>query len=411
MMKKITSLLIVIMLCFGLAGCGSSDDGKGTDGESADAGTLTFWAYEPQSIADKEAYQELIKEFSEKSGITVKVSFIPKDSFNTKLNSAIANGKQPDISYLDQPQIAEYVQDEILLEITDIFDGGLKKEDFFSSALETNCIDGKYYGVPLNITTSVLLYNKDMVSESDLPKDWAGWVELCKGIAENPTKAAFEGIGTGGYCSWYFQAFLNSAGGSLTNEAQDKITFDDEKGMIAGKLIKQLYEYSPLEVRNSTSSFGNGNVAFKLGGGSDIDSLEANFPTLNFGAAAIPPYESGGISYSNIGGENLVVYAQSSNQKDAKRLVEFLSQEENAAKVAKYTGNFSALKNIADTENPKKQVVLKQLETAVARPQLSGWITVNDSYLATAIENIINGDDIEKNLETAAKQAEALIFN
>lgn len=405
-LKKYITIALSMTMGLSMMACGNKTSDKGSSDE------LVYWAYEPQSLEDKNSYQQLIKDFTTKTGVKVKVSFLPKDSFNIKLNSAIANKKGPDVSYLDQPRMAEFVQDGTLLDITDKLKSSstIKTDSFFESANDTNVFDEKQYGVPLNITTTVLLYNKKLVSEGDLPKSWAQWEKVAKKVNENTGKAAFEGIGTGGYASWYYQAFLNTAGGSLTDKAETKVTFNDAEGQAAGKFLYELYKYSPKEIRNSNAAFGNGNAAFKLAGGSDIDSLETNFPTLDFGAMLLPPKEEGGKSYSNLGGENLVIYKASEKADDAFKLVEFLSEPENAKKIAKYTGNFSSLKELASTDNEKKNVVLEQMHNTVGRPKLNGWITVNDSYIATALENILNGQDIKQNLDTAAQQANAVLF-
>ena len=406
--KRVMSLALAATMItasmIGFTGCGGSKEESKSDG-------LAFWAYEPQSLEDKEEFETLISGFTEETGIKVKVSFIPKDSFNTKLNSALANGKGPDVSYLDQPRMAEFGSDGTLVDLTDkIASSETVSEDmFFESAYDTCVLDGKAYGVPLTITTSVLLYNKSLVNENNLPKDWEDMIQISKEVAANPTKAAFGGIGSGGYASWYFQAFLCSAGGNYTNEEQTQLTFNDANGVAACQFLVDLYKYSPEEIRNSTSAFGNGNVAFALGGGSDIDSLETNFPDLDFGAMLIPPKEEGGTSYSNIGGENLVVYSASEKQDDAFKFVEYLSKVENSEKVAQYTGNFSSIKELAKTDNTLKAVVLEQLNTAVARPQLNGWLEVNDNYLASALEKIINGDDIQKNLDEAVNTANSAL--
>lgn len=405
--KKVFSVVLVgamaVTTVFGLTGCGSDSESE------SDSNELAFWAYEPQSLEDKKDFESLITKFTDDTGIKVKVSFVPKDSFNTKLNSALANGKGPDISYLDQPRMAEFGSDGTLVDLTDKISKSetISQDKFFDSAYDTCLLDGKTYGVPLTITTSVFLYNKKLVNENNLPKDWDDMLKIAKEVAANPTKAAFDGIGSGGYASWYFQAFLSCAGGSYTNDDLTDLTFNDQHGVDACQFLVDLYNYSPEEIRNSTSAFGNGNVAFTLGGGSDIDSLQTNFPDLDFGAMLIVPQKEGGTSYSNIGGENLVVYNASEKQDAAFQFIEFLSKEENSEKVAKYTGNFSSLKALAKTDNKLKKVVLKQLETAVARPQLNGWLEVNDNYLASALETILNGGEIQKNLDEAVNTSKA----
>lgn len=404
--KKVLSVTLVMAMVaatmIGFTGCGSKEE---------ESDSLAFWAYEPQSLEDKEEFEELIAAFTESTGIKVKVSFVPKDSFNTKLNSALANGKGPDVSYLDQPRMAEFGSDGTLLDLTEKIGSSsvVKADIFFPSAYETCMIGDEVFGVPLTLTTSVFLYNKNLVSENNLPKDWEDVLQISKEVAGNPTKAAFAGIGSGGYASWYFQAFLCSAGGNFTNEDQTELTFNSQAGIDACQFLVDLYSYSPEEVRNSNSAFGNGNVAFTLAGGSDIDSLKTNFPDLQFGAMLVPPMKEGETSYSNIGGENLVIYSASKKQDEAFQFVEFLTNADNSKKVAEYTGNFSAIKELAVTDDELKAVVLEQLNTAVARPQLAKWLEVNDNYLASALELILNGGEIKSNLDDATATATAAL--
>ncbi len=403
-LKRVVGVALIAVMAVstmvGFSGC-----------KKKDSDTLAFWAYEPQSLEDKEQFEELIAAFTKKTGIKVKVSFVPKDSFNTKLTSAIANKKGPDVSYLDQPRMAEFGSKDQLVDLTKKISESkvISADKFFPSAYETCMIGDETFGVPLTLTTSVILYNKNLVSENNLPKDWDDMRQIAKEVAGNPTKAAFAGIGTGGYASWYFQAFLCSAGGNFTNEEQTKLTFNEQAGVDACQFLVDLYNCSPEEVRNSASAFGNGNAAFTIGGGSDIDSLRTNFPDLQFGAMLIPPMTEGGTSYSNIGGENLVVYKNSKKQDQAFQLIEFLSDADNSKKIAEYTGNFSAIKELAVTDDEAKKVVLEQLNTAVARPQLAKWLEVNDNYLASSLETILNGGEIKKNLDDAVSTASAAL--
>ena len=181
-------------------------------------------------------------------------------------------------------------------------------------------------------------------------------------------------------------------------------------------MLRDMYNLSPANLRNATNAFGNGNAMFKLGSSSDIENIGNAF-TIDFGVTAFPPQTEGGTSYSNIGGENLVILDASKNRTDAEALIAFLLREENMQKIAEYTGNFAAVKEYAvvaedDPYAAQKQVVLQQLDTAQARPSVAGWLYVNDSYLATALESILAEDqaaitaaEIGAFLDTAAQQA------
>lgn len=412
MKKMITVALAALMtgaVGFGvLAGCVNSN-----------SEALSFWAYEPASSADIAGLRELIADFEEETGIVVNLNLVAKDNYNTSFNTSLVGSRKPDVAYLDQPLIADFASDGTLAELSSFYTQyGYAEDDFFAGAYDTVTYGDGVYGVPLTITSTVLFYNKEYVSEDELPASWEEWLAL--GESRPSDVALFDGIGNGGYMSWYFQAFLSNAGGSLMNEEGTEVTFNGEQGVTAAQMLRDMYNLSPATYRNATNSFGNGNSMFKLGSSSDIETIGDGF-TIDFGVTTFPPQTEGGTSYSNIGGENLVILESSSKKEEAMRLINYLLQESNVKKIAEYTGNFAALKEYAtvDADDPyaeMKQVVLTQLETAQARPSVAGWLYVNDNYLATALESIlaegaenISSSEIKGYLDTAAQQATTYI--
>lgn len=402
--KILTAVFAALMTCAvslgALVGCGESD-------------TLSFWAYEPSSAEDITGLRSLVQEFTDETGVAVNLNLVPKDNYNTAFNTALVGNKRPDVAYLDQPLIADFAADGTLAELSPFYTAnGLTGEDFFAGAYDTVEYDGGVYGVPLTMTTTVLFYNKEYVSE--LPASWADWLAL--GQNRPADTALFDGIGSGGYASWYFQAFLSNVGGTLMDASNRTVTFNSDQGVAAAQMLRDMYNLSPANLRNATNAFGNGNAMFKLGSSSDIENIGNAF-TIDFGVTAFPPQTAGSTSYSNIGGENLVILDGTKKRDDAEALVAFLLREENMQKIAEYTGNFAAVKEYAvvaedDPYAAMKQVVLQQLDTAQARPSVAGWLYINDNYLATALESILAEDQsaitaeaIGGLLDTAAQQA------
>ncbi|MFA9397588.1 MAG: extracellular solute-binding protein [Clostridiaceae bacterium] len=410
-MKKFISLLSVFLM-LSMVGCGSSQNGSKSGGESE--GEIAFWVYEPQSMDDKTKLDDLVKVFEDENDVNVKITYIPKDNFNTKLNAAIAVQKGPDVSYLDQPLIAKFEEDELLFDITDLLNNSEKAsvEDYFSGAFDTNKVDGKVYGLPLSMTTVALYYNKDLVANP--PKNWDEWVSISKDVYVKDQIAAFEGIGGGGWGAWLLPAFIHSAGGSMVNEDETAVTFGEQPGIDSLNLLVNLLKYSDQSVRESQNAFGNGLVAFKVSGPWEIDSFKTNFPNLNFGVTLIPAKDSF-TSYSNIGGDNLVVYKDSTNAESGYELIEFLTNEKNSETMAEITGNFPININAAKadkyTSDEYLSVFMKQMETAVARPRLTDWLKVNDEVIGTALDEVFVGqEDPAKALKTANEKASQILF-
>lgn len=386
-MKRILHFAFISILLLGLT-VGCSDSTGGTEDE------ITFWAYEPESNEGQEQLEALLDEFEEETGVKVNITFSPKDDYNTRINSNIASGNNPDVGYLDQPLLAEFVADDILLNITEYAaeDDGINYDDFFMGALETAIIDGELYGLPMNQSTVALFYNKDLVPTP--PTTWSEWLAISNDVYVKDSIAGFGGIGDGGWAAWLIPAFVHGAGGSMVNEAETVATFGEAAGLEAIQLLLDLDEYSDQSVIDSQNAFGNGMVATMISGAWEINGLQTNFPDLDFGVALIPS-KDGVTSHSNIGGDNLVVFENAKNPEAAYQLIQFLTNEDNAVAISEITGNFPVRLNAASdplySDDEHLSVFLEQLENAVARPRISIWLKINDEVVGSAIDDVLIG--------------------
>jgi multiple sugar transport system substrate-binding protein len=398
--SKIAFLTIALL---SLVGC---QDGQGDN-------IVSFWAYQPSTQEHQNAFRALISDFTEETGIKVKLNLVVKDSFNMALNSALSGRSKPDMSYLDQPLISDYASDGTIYDITSMFNGfsSVEQEDFFPSVFSTNVYDSKLYGLPLNVTASVLFYNKSLVETP--PETWAEWL-ACRD--DLPTgKSLFDGIGNGGYAGWYFQVFLANCGGQLINQQNTAVAFNDAHGVEAAQMIRNLYGSDETSIinRGTSDAFGNGLVAFKLGSSSDIDRFDINFPTLDYDVALVPS-KTGETSFSNMGGENIVVYSHSKLKNQCATLIEYLLREDNLNKLSDFTGNFPAIREFATSDDARLNTIIAQMENSVPRPVIPKWIRVNDDYLGPALSDKILSDenprDIQTSLNDAAAAANQLLF-
>ena len=117
--------------------------------------------------------------------ITVKVTVADWDSYWPKLQTDLAGGNAPDVFLMDGPLYPDYQTRDQLLDLTpfiarDGFDTGqlvdLAVQDFTAP-------DGHLYGLPRDLNTIALFYNKAMFDAAGLPYpdatwDWAKLVEV-----------------------------------------------------------------------------------------------------------------------------------------------------------------------------------------------------------------------------------------
>ena len=91
--RLIAAFVVIGVVAAGCTSDGSDDDGaqQGTDGEPV---TLTLWAFEGE-----EAFFPTLKERfeAEHPNITLEITEIPEDNFTTKVDTALAAGRPPDM--------------------------------------------------------------------------------------------------------------------------------------------------------------------------------------------------------------------------------------------------------------------------------------------------------------------------
>ncbi|MEA4884029.1 MAG: ABC transporter substrate-binding protein [Clostridia bacterium] len=404
MIKRFASLLAVIFLMACLLT---------PMGIAAAKGAVSFWVYEPE--LKREQLEKAVALFERETGYDVEITYIPKSDFNTKLNTAIATGQAPEVSYLDQPLVPRFAVDGILLNLDPYADGktGIDRSKYYQGALNTNVVGKKLYGLPLNQTCVALYYNRDLIKTP--PTTWDEWIDMAKKVYKKGQIAAMEVPPGGGWGAWLFPAFVASAGGRMVSDDETKVAFDEQPAIDALKLWLEMRKYSDKEVQDSANSFQNGLVATKISGPWEISGFRQNFPNLKFGVALVPAKTKDGIHASNIGGENLVIYKSAKNPQAAWELIRFLTyRPENAILCAEVTGNFPVLLEAAQDDRYRKdeslKVFLKQMETAQARPRMTSWLKINDEIVGKALDQALSGElSPEEALKQAAKKANLLI--
>jgi ABC-type glycerol-3-phosphate transport system substrate-binding protein len=353
-----------------------------------DEKVVEFWYYQPTPEQSKQV-KELLKRFEEtEPTITVRLTEIPKDDYNTKLSSALGGGRGPDAGYLDQPLMARYANAGQLAEVPA---GTITESDFYDGALRTNKISGKLCGIPLQQTTVALFYNRKLVSTP--PVTWDELVaESARVHRENPNLAGVNVPKGEGFGAWVFPAFVASAGGTMLDEGNRRIAFADPPAQEALALWHKLLESSPRQITNSENPFHKGLAAMMFSGPWEVLAIRQQFPQLDFGVAPLPRKN---VAASNIGGDNGVVFRKARNPDAAWKWLRFLSDATHNAEFSNITGNFPTNRKAAQAAkintDPAFKVFVDQLETAQARPTVPEWIQINDEYLAKAIEEGVDG--------------------
>ena len=145
--------------------------------EPAPRGKLTFLiAGEP---AEKAAYAALVADFTRTHrAIQVELVCMPNGkAFTQRLLSDFAAGAPPDVFLMNYREYAAYAAREVLepLDAWVARSTLLDLKDFFPQALEPFRWNGALLGIPQNLSSLVVYYNKDLFQRAKLPYPRAGW--------------------------------------------------------------------------------------------------------------------------------------------------------------------------------------------------------------------------------------------
>lgn len=212
MKKKLISLFLSAAMCMSLlVGCGGT--GKETGGQTAEnvadiqneqeaaadtqtdnqaAGetasgekiTLQFWNVFTGS--DGDILREIVDNYNKTNtdNIEIQMDIMPNDQLQQKLPAAIATNTAPDFVLFGVENIAPYVSNDSLEDISDFWDvTGVDKSNILENVLELSHVDGKLYGAPMQYNVSYLYWNKDLFREAGLDPEkhlppWMNWQSM-----------------------------------------------------------------------------------------------------------------------------------------------------------------------------------------------------------------------------------------
>ncbi|SEG59150.1 multiple sugar transport system substrate-binding protein [Nonomuraea solani] len=164
MPTKVTAVLSATLLAaVSLAACG---DGGG---EQPSANEITVWTEE--NLEDRMAVQNtIVAEFTQKTGIKVRLVGVAEDQFSQTITAAAAADDLPDvIGALPLASIRELEANELLdTETPGKIVDQLGRDTFSARALELDTSDGKLLAVPSDGWAQLILYRKDLFDKAGL---------------------------------------------------------------------------------------------------------------------------------------------------------------------------------------------------------------------------------------------------
>ena len=264
-MKRVLSLLVVLIMVASLAACAGNSGGQSSDITLSflrlgnDEGERVFWS---EVIASYEAANPGIKIEYDEAAIG--------DDMDVKLTSLFAANDGPDIIGHGIMSIASRVEAGHYTNISGYYNSWEDKDDIFPQLIHLGTYNSQVYGIAYQPTPYVFAYRKDLLEEAGFsgpPKTWTELAEYARAltVTENGriTQAGFAFPAAAGNFVEYDVFAYGNGGGFTTPDGNP--TLDTPENLEALAFIAGLIGDVSLEFNaNETNPFMTGNAAMTL---------------------------------------------------------------------------------------------------------------------------------------------------
>lgn len=377
------------------AGTGAQEDGNSGTVQSSEE--VIFWGYWDGDVETQ--INEIVTAFNEQTGANVKY-VCQADMMNAFQAAAIA-GDVPDVMLWDATEVRRYARMGQLLAIDDYMEtAGIPKEDFNDESIRELTVDGKLYGLPMNLDIWGVYVNMDILRQAGIEKAPTTWDEIKEAAV---AAMNVEGVQVGlnmKMAPYLFNSFLTANAGKPLSDDGLTVNLDDKALQVLEyfqELIDSGVYSTQYAAAGGADGFLTGEEAMTLWPTSMLRTYKTYGEEIDFTFVPIPQGRAEG---AQAGGTqtswSLVIPAQTKHAQTAQAFVDFaLHNEENSLKWCDIVGGFSALKSVQNDEkfaNDKYlKNVLADLENHQIRSDVPGFINLEGTCYGPEIEKMFEG--------------------
>ncbi len=303
---------------------------------TSDEVVLEMWAVGREA----ELLSGLLRDFeAENPGVRVAVQKLPWQGAHEKIMTAVVGDSTPDLAQMGNTWIAELAAIGALAPLDEALAAtpAIDPSDYFPGVWSTNQIEGRLYGVPWYVDTRLLFYRKDILAAAGHdhpPASWPEWREMMIAVQRR--------AGPGRYAALMpLNEFEQLLALGLQQE-EPLLREGGRRGNFRSAGFRRALEFyraafadglaprvTNLQVSNVWDEIGRGIFTFYISGPWQIGEFKRRLPADvqdDWATAPLPGPDGPGASIA--GGASLAVFAGSPREREAWRLIEFLSRPE-----------------------------------------------------------------------------------
>lgn len=333
--KLLAAMLAATMTLTTFAACGGNDDSTAGNNGTVDTNNITSENITLKVWESTAGPDEWIKQAGEK--FTEKYPNIKIEYVNVELGDSTGQialdgpaGVGPDLFAAPHDKLGELVVGGHILPTANADTVGSAVLGSCKSALT---YDGVMYGYPTSAETYTLFYNKDLISEDEIPTTWDemyDWVKTFNAANEDKYGLVMDVANI-----YYTILFTTANGNRLFGESgfDTSSSYLNTADAVAGmKTFQKFREIIPVASADLTTAiadgaFAAGTAAMHITGPWNVSSFKD--AGLNFGVTTLPSLTEGGDPSASFSGtRGMFVSAYSSHPNEAALFAEFLISEE-----------------------------------------------------------------------------------
>ncbi len=432
-MKKISLLLIMVLVVSLFAGCGSSDEESSgqeattteTKTDETETGSTTeekadtteekpMASGEPLQMLwwndgiEGEVMQGIIDSFTAETGIEIELVVLAYDDYSAKLKTMIRGGEAPALMRATEGHIAEFK--EFLLPLDDAYN----KADYTNVYFNGN---GETIVLPMDVTANGLFVNLDLldangVNYPGLGQTWT-WAEFESEMGKlmGADGVAFPGVFDNK--AHRFFPMVYQFGGKIWNTPYTDSALTDQAAVDALTTLQRMNTNGMLDpavwagAAKPNELFQTGQYGFHMSG----NWFVAAYQELGFNWGVVPmPTGDGSTQATILGGKGLCAVSESGQEEEALQFIEYMAKGENHDK---FTGGvpFLSPRLAATPDYGDFQAAYEVFQAEIANTPaaaVADWqaqVEISGMYpiINQAVEACMGGDDPLETLERLEK--------
>lgn len=390
-------MILIILSAIVLGGCGSKEESGPV--------TITIWHDKEEEVA------QVLQTALDSLGPDIEVRLEKKDGLTDALK-LVGNDPSaaPDLYFFAHDKIGVYAEMGILTPITDFLTSE-QLENYMEITKEGATYQGTMYQLPIYYETILFMYNKNLMSESQVPET----TEELYAYMEEHTVNGHYGFVEQHSTAYYSVPWIHGFGGTLVSEeGQPELNSQEVKRAL--EYHKKFLDYMPGESEYSTVNtlFLEQMADSTIGGPWLVPT--AREAGIDLGFAPMPAVDETGLRlapYSGVQGLHVLKLAAETKKEAITKVLETVSNPQISIDMAKVSGCAPARMDCYENELIlQDEMIMTMKETAETAipmpniPEMDVMFVVTGNLL---VDVNMKGTEIEEAAETHQKKAETLI--